>query len=171
MGSPNGGIIGVINPTSFGKDTITTKTSTCSSVPLQSGTRIIKSAIVAGGGGGGGGYGGGGSGGLLNIEINAQGTIAATIGGGGATVPNGCTVNQGSDGTNSSLTACGTTYTATGGGGGGASSVPSAPEKVGRPGGSGGGGAGNSGGFPTPNLGGDGSRRFRYRYRKRIKQG
>jgi hypothetical protein len=32
MGSPNGGIIGVINPTSFGKDTVTTKTSTTSSV-------------------------------------------------------------------------------------------------------------------------------------------
>jgi hypothetical protein len=27
MGSPNGGIIGVINPTSFGKDTVTSKTS------------------------------------------------------------------------------------------------------------------------------------------------
>jgi hypothetical protein len=27
MGSPNGGIIGVINPTSFGKCTVTTKTS------------------------------------------------------------------------------------------------------------------------------------------------
>jgi hypothetical protein len=27
MGSPNGGIIGVINPTSFGKDTITSRTS------------------------------------------------------------------------------------------------------------------------------------------------
>jgi hypothetical protein len=68
--------------------------------------------------------------------------------------------NQGADGTNSSLTACGTTYTATGGGGGGASSTPAAPTRVGRPGGSGGGGAGNRS-----------SRRFRYRYRKRIKQG
>jgi hypothetical protein len=28
MGSPNGGIIGVINPTSFGKCTVTSKTST-----------------------------------------------------------------------------------------------------------------------------------------------
>jgi hypothetical protein len=27
MGSPNGGIIGVINPTSFGKDTVTTATT------------------------------------------------------------------------------------------------------------------------------------------------
>jgi hypothetical protein len=51
MGSPNGGIIGVVNPTSFGKDTVTIKTSTCSSVPLQPGTTIIKSAIIAGGGG------------------------------------------------------------------------------------------------------------------------
>jgi hypothetical protein len=32
MGSPNGGIIGVINPTSFGKDTVTTETTTCSTV-------------------------------------------------------------------------------------------------------------------------------------------
>jgi hypothetical protein len=32
MGSPNGGIIGVVNPTSFGKDTVTTKTATGTSV-------------------------------------------------------------------------------------------------------------------------------------------
>jgi hypothetical protein len=31
MGSPNGGIIGVINPTSFGKCTVTSKTSSGSS--------------------------------------------------------------------------------------------------------------------------------------------
>jgi hypothetical protein len=30
MGSPNGGIIGVINPTSFGKCTVTSKTSSTS---------------------------------------------------------------------------------------------------------------------------------------------
>jgi hypothetical protein len=41
MGSPNGGIIGVINPTSFGKCTVTSKTS---SGPLttQPGTRLVK---------------------------------------------------------------------------------------------------------------------------------
>jgi hypothetical protein len=50
MGSPNGGIIGVINPTSFGKCTVTTKTS---SGPLttQPGTRIVEVLVVAGGGG------------------------------------------------------------------------------------------------------------------------
>jgi hypothetical protein len=54
MGSPNGGIIGVINPTSFGKDTVTTKTASCSAVPLQPGTRVVNALVVAGGGGGGG---------------------------------------------------------------------------------------------------------------------
>jgi hypothetical protein len=41
MGSPNGGIIGVINPTSFGKCTVTSKTS---SAPLttQPGTRLVQ---------------------------------------------------------------------------------------------------------------------------------
>jgi hypothetical protein len=49
MGSPNGGIIGVINPTSFGKDTVTSVTA---SGPLttQPGTRVVL-AVVAGGGG------------------------------------------------------------------------------------------------------------------------
>jgi hypothetical protein len=52
MGSPNGGIIGVINPTSFGKCTVTTKTSSApSAVTTQPGTRLIKTLIVAGGGG------------------------------------------------------------------------------------------------------------------------
>jgi hypothetical protein len=51
MGSPNGGIIGVINPTSFGKCTVTTKTSS-GDLTLQSGTRVVQAAIVAGGGGG-----------------------------------------------------------------------------------------------------------------------
>jgi hypothetical protein len=86
MGSPNGGIIGVINPTSFGKCTVTTKTATCSSVPLQPGTTIIKSAIIAGAGGAGAGGaagGGGGAGGLLNREILAT-AYPITVGGGGA---------------------------------------------------------------------------------------
>ena len=52
MGSPNGGIIGVVNPTSFGKCTVTSVTA---SGPLttQPGTRIVSYAVVAGGGGGG----------------------------------------------------------------------------------------------------------------------
>ena len=83
MGSPNGGIIGVVNPTSFGKCTVTTKTATCSSVPLQPGTTIIKSAIIAGAGGAGAGSaagGGGGAGGLLNREILAKTSISITVG-------------------------------------------------------------------------------------------
>jgi hypothetical protein len=50
MGSPNGGIIGVINPTSFGKDTVTSKTSS-GDITLQPGTRVISALVVAGGGG------------------------------------------------------------------------------------------------------------------------
>ena len=98
----NGGIIGPVNVTSRGKNTVTIKTSSgCDS--LQSGTRIIKTAVVAGGGGGGGGYSGGGAGGLQNIEINASGSVPTVVGGGGATVSGGCTANQGSDGGVSSL--------------------------------------------------------------------
>jgi hypothetical protein len=41
MGSPNGGIIGVINPTSFGKDTVTIKTSSHHQIlTTQPGTRV-----------------------------------------------------------------------------------------------------------------------------------
>jgi hypothetical protein len=53
MGSPNGGIIGVINPTSFGKDTVTSKTSS-GDLTTQPGTRVVNALVVAGGGGGGG---------------------------------------------------------------------------------------------------------------------
>jgi hypothetical protein len=41
MGSPNGGIIGVINPSSFGKCTVTTKTSS-RSLTTQPGTRVVQ---------------------------------------------------------------------------------------------------------------------------------
>jgi hypothetical protein len=41
MGSPNGGIIGVINPTSFGKDTVTSKTSS-GTLTTQPGTRLVQ---------------------------------------------------------------------------------------------------------------------------------
>ena len=84
-GSANGGVIGKTNKSSFGKNTVTIKTSS-GCVTLQPGTRIIKTAVVAGGGGGGGGYSGGGAGGLQNIEINASGSVPTVIGGGGATV-------------------------------------------------------------------------------------
>ena len=64
----NGGIIGPVNQTSFGKDTITTKTSS-GNLTTQPGTRVAQVLVVAGGGGGGGtsqyvSKGGGGAGGL-----------------------------------------------------------------------------------------------------------
>jgi hypothetical protein len=40
MGSPNGGIIGVINPTSFGKCTVTTATTGSTTLTTQPGTRL-----------------------------------------------------------------------------------------------------------------------------------
>ena len=50
----NGGIIGPINVTSRGKNTITAKT--CSgTVTTQPGTRLVRTVVVAGGGGGGSG--------------------------------------------------------------------------------------------------------------------
>ena len=65
MASPsNGGILGVSNKTSFGKNTITSTTCTGSTtLTTQPGTRVIKTLIVAGGGGGGdSGPGAGGAG-------------------------------------------------------------------------------------------------------------
>jgi hypothetical protein len=53
MGSPNGGIIGVINESSFGKCTVTSKTSS-GDLTLQPGTRVVQTLVVAGGGGGAG---------------------------------------------------------------------------------------------------------------------
>ena len=64
MGSPNGGIIGVVNPTSFGKCTQTIATSS-TTVTTQPGTRVVATAVVAGGGGGGSNIGGGGGAGGL----------------------------------------------------------------------------------------------------------
>ena len=48
----NGGIIGPVNITSRGKNTLTTKTSS-GDVTTQPGTRVVKAVIVAGGAGGG----------------------------------------------------------------------------------------------------------------------
>ena len=146
----NGGIIGPVNQTSFGKCTVTTKTS---SGPLttQPGTRIVKTLIVAGGGAGGNDAGGGGgAGGLRNLELNAQGAIAVTVGGGSANP--GSPQSSAGRGTDSTVIACGTTYTATGGGGG----VFDTSSACANSGGSGGGrknaaaGAGNVGGFIPP---------------------
>jgi hypothetical protein len=101
MGSPNGGIIGVVNPTSFGKDTVTSQTSsTPSAVTTQPGTRLIDTLVVAGGGAGGSGTsssgngaGGGGAGGLRKFNslfvCGGSALGAVTIGSGGAKVPAG----------------------------------------------------------------------------------
>ena len=125
----NGGIIGKVNKTSFGKNKVTTKTST-GCITLRSGTNFIDAAVVAGGGGGSSG--GGGAGGLRQFTgISASGSIPATIGAGGAANAN--------SGVDSSLVAGGTTYTSEGGGAGGIRS-PS-PQQNGLDGGSGGGGA------------------------------
>ena len=125
----NGGIIGPENKTSFGKNTITSKTSS-GCISLQPGTRLVDAAVVAGGGGGSSG--GGGAGGLRQFSnLSASGSIPATIGAGGAANAN--------SGSNSVLVAGGTTYTSTGGGAGGIRS-PS-PQQNGLDGGSGGGGA------------------------------
>jgi hypothetical protein len=67
MGSPNGGIVGVVNPTSFGKCTQTIATASTPAFTTQPGTRIAKTLIVAGGGGGGRCVGGGGGAGGLRI--------------------------------------------------------------------------------------------------------
>ncbi len=56
-GSANGGVIGKTNKSSFGKGTVTSKTST-GAVTTQPGTRIVKTLVVAGGGGGGASGGG-----------------------------------------------------------------------------------------------------------------
>ncbi len=146
MARSNGGIIGKTNKTSFGKCTVTTKTSS-GTVTTQPGTRVVKTAIIAGGGAGGD-RGGGGAGGLRNIEINTTGgsTLSATIGAGGA-APG----PAGLKGAASSLAVCGTTYSATGGGQGfGASTVPACAN-----GGSGGGNG--TDGSATPITGGAGN--------------
>ena len=140
MASPsNGGIIGKSNLASFGKGVITTSTATAC-VTLQPGTTIVQALIVSGGGSGGGvgtgsvGGGGGGAGGALNTEINANGIVPITIGGGAAGVPGNAV---GITGCNSSITACGVTTSACGGGGGGGG--PPSANFTGLPGGSGGG--------------------------------
>jgi hypothetical protein len=48
MGSPNGGIIGVVNPTSFGKCTVTSVTASTPAFAFQPGTRLVSAAVVAG---------------------------------------------------------------------------------------------------------------------------
>jgi hypothetical protein len=52
MAKSNGGIIGALNPTSFGKCTVTSQTSS-GTLTTQPGTRLVSALVVAGGGGGG----------------------------------------------------------------------------------------------------------------------
>ena len=112
MGSPNGGIIGVINPTSFGKCTQTIATS---STPLttQPGTRLVSTAVAAGGGAGGGGNnpeggGGGGAGGLrtcASFPVCGAAPYPIVVGGGG-TGSTGVTGGPGTDSSFSTIFSC-----------------------------------------------------------------
>jgi len=137
----NGGIIGPVNVTSRGKNTVTTKTSS-GDITTQPGTKIANVLVVAGGGGGGGNRGaGGGAGGVLQsscVSVLGANAYAVTVGAGGAT---GC--GNGSAGANST----GFCLTAVGGGlgkggnngaggsggsgGGGTNDQPSDPERAG----------------------------------------
>ena len=88
MAKSNGGIIGALNPTSFGKCTVTSKTSS-SPLTTQPGTRLVSYAVVAGGGGGGNFFngGGGGAGGFrISCSFSVCGATAypITVGAGGA---------------------------------------------------------------------------------------
>ena len=142
----NGGIIGPVNITSRGKNTVSTKTSsTPSAVTTQPGTRLVDFLVVAGGGGGGH-AGGGGAGGFRKFECQPTSGNSAlgavTIGAGGAGRDMSPCVN-GADGNNSSFVLGCTTYTSEGGGRGAAAAV-----YVAGPGGSGGGGPGQAYGGP-----------------------
>jgi hypothetical protein len=158
MARTNGGITGKKNTASFGKCTVTSKTST-GTVTTQPGTKLLDYLVVAGGGGGGGGSegGGGGAGGYRSsgfgpatlrgatLSVCGNSPYPITVGGGGAsktlTGPTGGAYEPGGAGSNSSLVT-NTTITSTGGGGGGGGS-PDVPGTV-APGGSGGSGGGKN---------------------------
>ena len=102
----NGGIIGPVNLSSYGKCTVTNKTST-GTVTTQPGTRVVQALIIAGGGAGGSasgssdqGGGGGGAGGYLCTEVNVNGNspYTATVGAGAAESSRHCAApSPGSD--------------------------------------------------------------------------
>ena len=86
MAQGNGGIIGPVNVTSKGKDTISTFTSS-GTVTTQPGTKLVDTLIVAGGGSGARVNGGGGAGGALLSQSNpvtGNTPYTITVGGGGA---------------------------------------------------------------------------------------
>ena len=147
MGSPNGGIIGVINPTSFGKCTQTIATAS-TTLTTQPGTRSVAVAVVAGGGGSAGGSGGGGAGGLrtcASFSVCGATAYPITIGAGGASNASGSnsvfsTITSNGGGKGGTWSTCVSAYTGTAGGSGGGSSAPS----PGTPGSAIAGGAGNT---------------------------
>jgi hypothetical protein len=121
MARNNGGIIGKANKTSFGKCTVTSKTSsTPSAVTTQPGTRLIDTLVVAGGGGAGmDNSGGGGAGGVIynqNIPVSGGSALGAVVIGAGAAPVSAPSSASGNDGNNSTLVIGCTTYTAVGGG-------------------------------------------------------
>ena len=143
MGSPNGGIVGVINPTSFGKCTVTSATGS-TTLTTQPGTRLVSAAVVAGGGGAGGECsGGGGAGGLrtcASISVCGATPYSITVGGGGAGTPGGSSA-RGTQGSSTIFS----TITSAGGGAGGSDGA-----FAGGTGGSGGGGGGCGSGTNLP---------------------
>ena len=150
VGSSNGGVIGKTNKSSFGKCTVSTKTST-GNLTLQPGTREISTTIVSGGGGGSFNGGGGGAGGMKTVEnLPVSGpTVPITIGGGGAggTV---CSPRNACAGSPSNIvTSCGTQSTS-GGGIGGCSTAPG-----------GSGGSGGGGGYSEAIVSLNGQEKFR----------
>jgi hypothetical protein len=124
-------------------------------------TYSIDFLVVAGGGGGGYGIyhsGGGGAGGYRTSTqtVTIGNTITVTVGGGGA----GGTVNDGANGSNSSISGSGlTTITSAGGGGGSNNASPAEGNNGGSGGGAGyGGSAGGLGNTPStsPSQGNNG---------------
>ena len=92
-GRSQGGIIGIVNKTSFGKNKVT-KTTATGTFTTQPGTTILNALVVAGGGGGGagrtpagnsGGGGGAGAGGVRQsccVSVCGATGYSVTLGGG-----------------------------------------------------------------------------------------
>ena len=80
MARTNGGITGKSNKASFGKDKITSQTST-GTLTTQSGTRVVETLVIAGGGGGNKARGGGGgAGGMIRCATaNVSGSTGYPI--------------------------------------------------------------------------------------------
>ena len=119
MARTNGGLIGKRNITSFGKDTVTVKTSD-GAVTTQSGTRLVNTLVVAGGGAGGCASGGGGGAGGAQvatcISVCGSSPYPMTVGGGGSAISS---AGRGGNGSNSVAGFPSNPITSTGGGGGG----------------------------------------------------